>query len=388
MQTPMSGAVLDPMERVADTNPATGVFDRIRAYCRCRMDVRLRQIRKLLARMPEIVPEKVADALTGWSPDEEGPEDLPGQNVIRQSARAGVLNVPEFDMLHKKYEGLVKGRIRARYPTLDDDEICDDAFQKIASEMRSGEGWPVATQFEKWMWKIVRNCAIDALRRSTPVMILETRTCSSSIAPCLPSNLIRIKLDDDDPLELTLSEPTLEQLQKSIQALQKERRRWKWTFDAVLRTVEGEGTRLQLKFFRLSRFDIEDALSSTPLLHAPYDDSSGLHLEKALAVLKELLPVVRCFLSEFRHLPANQQVILLLCDVWAISLQDAVAILHSGQDCADPRPPYNTVAQWRFAAKRNLAKATGISKEGVDEMLLYLRAAWHDPRVEITRRPR
>jgi DNA-directed RNA polymerase specialized sigma24 family protein len=395
----------DPLERVPATRPGSAVFYGIRRSCRMAVAKTFERMPLLLAQLAAkeeaISPGEILSALDAYlePANTDAPSSNPGTPIAltipkKSSMSSVAANASDGELTSQFYgcddrafeilyecKAYFKRRITRRYPNLDPDEIYDDAFQRVAdTKYRNGARFITGQLFDPWFWTIVRRCAAEILRRRTPAAILVT-----PFGARLSSCDWRIFLDDES-VELTLPSPTLHDLKQAIQQVQELRTRWKWAFDVRLYEATGRGVYLQFLLYSNAHLFLKTSDAGIPLLSsAPLAfeaELTTMTVLQATEIRGELLPILTCFLQAITKLPAEQQIVLLLCDLLKISLANAVQILQVGQKNADPTPPYGTVGRWRSTAKSDLCDQTVLSPAAIDAMLEYVSCAYWDPNLD------
>jgi DNA-directed RNA polymerase specialized sigma24 family protein len=294
-------------------------------------------------------------------------------NVLMVKFYAGDDRAFEILFNRKKYCQI---KIARRYHGLEAAEIYDDAFM-IINNTRT---YDPTRDFDPWLWRIIRNCAVNELRRRTPVMVLVTPSYASGRNAGLPAAAWRIALDDHT-VELAVPSLTLHDLQAEIRAIQDNVPRWKWAFDVVMYQEEGTGTYLQFRVYSNTRITLESLDRGLSLISPAVlgfgAHSTDMSQDKATEVQNTLLPFVGRLFDAIELLPAKQRIVLILCDLLEIPLKDAVKLLQAGQTGDSRRPPFGTVGRWRTEAKRALAEETDLLP--IEELLHYMSCCYYDP---------
>jgi len=408
------------------------VFDEIRRACR-------QEVIRLRAELPELLEGLVNDGHTLLPKDiqaelkryyESEDEKLPVNEAIEEPPpNLDVAPLPigaaddsesdsslmrryydEFD--YPAYELLYQRKVRfkrlikRRYPGLDEEELYDDTFHRVANTLyRPTSRYDFKRPFDAWLWVIAKHCAIDALRRRTPVCVLRTL-----LADTLPAYRWRISLDEE-VVELTLPDPTIAALKAEVQKVQcqKTKTRWKWSFDVTTRVIAERGEFLEFRIFSnvsLKINSVDHGLELlSPLTLGFSVGVSAISVDQASELRDQLLPQIHTAQRAIGTLPAANRLAILLCDLLAVPLGHAVDILHAGQPgrkremsskqseelqsgqpepqpSAKDWPPFGTVGQWRSAGKKLLSERTELSSQGIDAMLEYMSCAYYDASIE------
>jgi len=401
----------DPLQYHPDPNPWWVFLNEVRRYCRAEVRALRTELRDMLAKMqqeyPALCPDDTVRALDEYMdpPIDDQVANSPGlpppAKVTEENAVTGTASPADsdselmakfyvnekraLDILEARKKTKSKALIKKTYPVVNVDEVYNDAFHKIAETRRRGKGrYTTNRPFDPWLNTIIHNCAKDALRRRTPLMVLVTPFLAGDGILDAASWVITL---DEESMEFEAR--TLRELQDEVQRIQnkKNRKRWKWTFDVVQGPVAEFGLHLQFRVFTHARLILHSADGKYLLFPATLGfsgEATELSADAARAARDRLSPIMREFHDAIREMcPVRNQVTLLLCDLLDIPLEHAVGILQAGQvGDEDKYPPYGTVGQWRSTAKGSLVNETGHDREVIDKMLRYASCAYYDPNLE------